>query len=236
MTNPVEAKYLNRVRALLAKAEATEFPAEAEELTAKAIELMSKHGIDAAHLRAQDSSAEPIHDQVAITNPRAKARAHLLNTVAEGMGCKMLLAHPKRSMAGTAHLFGFPDDIERVKLMYTSLLMQLESALKRVEVPMSEQYTAYRNSWAMGYIARIQDRMKAAKKTSSAEASGPDGSFALMLADQSRAVTARMREEFPNHGQTRTRSSSAGLGAGYTAGGRADIGNTRVNGRRAIGS
>lgn len=237
MTSPVESKYLNRVRALLAKAEATEFPAEAEECTARALRLMSQYGIDAAQLRAQGSKAEPVHERVVITNPRAKVKAHLLNALAENMNCRMLLQHRKRSMVGTGHLFGFPDDIERLKLAYASILVQLESALRRVEVPLWESPRAFRSAWAMGYVHRVGERLAEAKKTFTDEACASNGAFALVLADQSRAVTARMHQEFPAYGNIHTRSSSeAGRAAGYAAGDRADVGQTRVSGRRTIGS
>src|SRR5699024_1248407 len=237
MPSPAESKYLNRVRALLAKAEATEFPAEAEKCTALAVKLMAKYGNDAAHLRRQHPKAEPIHERVTITSPRAKARGHLLDGVARGRNCEMLLERKKGSMTGIAHLFGFPDDIERVKLVYASLLLQLESSLKRIEVPIGESPKAFRNAWAMGYARRISDRMEKAKKTFTTEASGADSSFALVLADQSRAVEARMRQEFPTYRNFRTYSSSrAGKEAGYAAGDSADIGHARVSGRRAIES
>lgn len=47
-----EERVLGRIRALLAKAEATGYPSEAEALTAKAQELMARHSVDEAHLSA----------------------------------------------------------------------------------------------------------------------------------------------------------------------------------------
>jgi hypothetical protein len=47
-----EPRMLGRIRALLAKAESTEFPEEAEALTAKAQQLMAHHSIDEALLAA----------------------------------------------------------------------------------------------------------------------------------------------------------------------------------------
>ena len=49
---PGEPRMLGRIRALLAKAESTEFPEEAELLTAKAQQLMAQHSIDEALLSA----------------------------------------------------------------------------------------------------------------------------------------------------------------------------------------
>ncbi|WP_228984453.1 dihydroxy-acid dehydratase, partial [Streptomyces sp. DH12] len=47
-----ESRMLGRIRALLAKAEATGFPEEAEALSAKAQELMARHSVDEALLAA----------------------------------------------------------------------------------------------------------------------------------------------------------------------------------------
>ena len=54
-----DERILGKIRALLAKAEATEFPDEAEALSARAQELMAKHSIDHALLAAQYGSKEP---------------------------------------------------------------------------------------------------------------------------------------------------------------------------------
>ena len=54
----VEPRILDKVRALLAKAESTEFPEEAEAYTAKAQELMARHRIDRAVLGATGRGSE----------------------------------------------------------------------------------------------------------------------------------------------------------------------------------
>ncbi|SCF93886.1 Protein of unknown function, partial [Streptomyces sp. Ncost-T6T-2b] len=53
-----EPRMLTRIRALLAKAEATGFPEEAEALTTKAQELMARHTIDEALLAARTQSRD----------------------------------------------------------------------------------------------------------------------------------------------------------------------------------
>lgn len=236
MTQPIEDKYLDRVRNLLAKAEATEFPAEAELAMENALALMAKHGIKDAHLRAQDTEAEPIHEQMSITNPRASNKANLLNTIAKNLNCDMVHTSAKGTYVGTAHLFGFPDDIERVKFLYTSLLLQFQRALKQVEIPSWESPKSFRHGWAVGFINEISRRMRTARAVSEDEATTADPTTALVLADQSAAVQAKVLEEFPTTRNFRSSGSAAGARAGHTAGARADIGHKRVSGRRAIGS
>ena len=50
----IDHRVLTRVRALLRKAESTDFPAEAEALTAKAQELIARHAVDALLLDVED--------------------------------------------------------------------------------------------------------------------------------------------------------------------------------------
>ena len=235
MTTP-DSKYLDRVRNLLAKAESTEFPAEAELARENAFALMAKHRIDAAHLRAQDTTAEPIHKQVNITNPHANIRANLLNTIALNLNCDLVHVSPKGSYVGIAHLFGFPDDIDRVMFLYSTLLLQFQHARKQVEVPAGMRPQSYKHGWAVGFINEISRRLRTAREASEAEATTTDPSTALVLADQTAAVKAKVFEAFRSTSNSRGRGSAAGARAGHVAGARADIGNRRVTGRRAIGS
>ena len=79
---------LNRIRTLLAKAEATEFAAEAETFTAKAQDLMTRHAIDEALLRAAgDQPIEIEGVRVHIHNPYATEKVQLLNQVARANRC-----------------------------------------------------------------------------------------------------------------------------------------------------
>ena len=56
-TGEVDEKALRLIRAMLAKAEATNFEAEAESFTAKAQELMTRHSIDAAMMASAAKGA-----------------------------------------------------------------------------------------------------------------------------------------------------------------------------------
>lgn len=232
-----DEKYLKLVRSLLAKAEATDYPAEAEECTRKALALMSKYGIEEAQVRAQNPHAEPMQERIVITNPRAKAKAILLDRVARGMRCESILIHPRRTMAGTMHVFGFPEDVARAKFLYANLLMQMDRGLQRAQVPAWESPRAFRNAWVLGYIDRVGKRLAEARKASEQEATTSDTSVSLVLADQSKAVADRLKEAFPESQKFKARSSSwVGGQAGRDAGARADIGQTRLRGQRSLGA
>ena len=80
MNTEASSRLLDRVRKLLAKAEAEcVTAAEAQALTAKAAELMAKYGIDRALLAARRPETDrPDNRIVQLYNPWARVQAHLL--------------------------------------------------------------------------------------------------------------------------------------------------------------
>src|SRR5215204_3089263 len=119
---------LERVRKLLAKAEDPGCtPEEAAALNDKAAELIAKYGVDRAMLAAARPDSDIVGDLViAVFAPYALDKSGLLATVARALRCRTVRA---KKWAGdgyayTMHLFGFASDLERVELLYTSLLVQ----------------------------------------------------------------------------------------------------------------
>src|SRR5690606_28975285 len=122
-SDPVIAK----VRALLAKAESTDFPEEAETFSAKAQELITRHAIDRALVEASaaaDAEA-PIARRVPVDDPHAQAKVHLLGQIALANRCHAVWADGY----GLATLIGFADDVESVELLFASLLVQASRTL-----------------------------------------------------------------------------------------------------------
>src|SRR6185369_8286775 len=119
---------LDKVRKLLAKAEDPACtPAEAEAFTAKAAELIAKYGVDAALLAESDPQRDPVGDRVIdIPAPYATEKCTLLSEVATELRCRAV-RRLRRGSAGkefSMHLFGHAADLERVEVLFTSLLVQ----------------------------------------------------------------------------------------------------------------
>lgn len=224
---------LSKVRKLLAKAEDPACtPAEAEAFTAKAAELIARYGVDRALLAARDPGSDPVGDRVIeLPAPYALDKAGLLAGVAAALRCRSVR---RRSDSGfTLHLFGFASDLERVELLFTSLLVQAAQGLAAAWVPPGAHLAAFRRSWLAGFTATVTSRLREAE--SAAARSGTDAaaaagdSVALVLADRSDRVARRLAEVYP-----RLRTASArrlvggGMGQGAAAGRRADLGATRL--------
>ncbi|TDB79311.1 DUF2786 domain-containing protein, partial [Micromonospora fluostatini] len=115
----IDARLLDRVRALLAKAESTNFPAEAEAYTAKAQELVTRHSLDEALLAARAGDATPVVPyarRVGVDHPHEKEKAALLDAVARANRCHTV-SSPELAFST---VFGFDTDIDAVDLLYTS--------------------------------------------------------------------------------------------------------------------
>jgi hypothetical protein len=243
---PAPTAVLERVRALLAKAESTEFEAEAEAFTAKAQELITRHSIDAALVATADGdgSRPPVTGRtVHVEDPYAKEKWFLLSTVAEANGCRTIYSPGYRIVT----CFGLPDDLEAVELLYTSLLLQSTTAMLSADAPRligrrsSSAKAAFRRSFLLAFAQRVGVRLDEARHTAEAQASAEHGRDVLpVLASRDEAVAAAVDEAFPRTRRSRfTVGDAAGAAAGDAAGARAtlgDAGAVRSTARPALGS
>ncbi|MEV7231523.1 MULTISPECIES: DUF2786 domain-containing protein [Polymorphospora] len=222
---------LAKVRKLLAKAEDPACTAaEAEAFTAKATELIARYGVDRALLAARDPATDPVGDRVLdLLAPYALDKAGLLAAVATALRCRCVR---RRVGSGFAmHLFGFGSDLERVDLLFTSLLVQAAHGLAAADVPAGEQPAAFRRSWLAGFAAVVAERLRDAEAAAAASTvtdSGP--SVALVLADRSDRVDRRIAEVYPRlRTAGRRRLAGSGMSQGAAAGRAADLGGTRLD-------
>jgi hypothetical protein len=166
----VDVRLLDRVRALLAKAESTTYPAEAETYTAKAQELVARHSIDEALLAARGAAATvvPFARRIGVDHPYESEKASLLDAVARANRCHAVWS-PE---LGFATVFGFDSDIDAVDLLHTSLLVQANRAMSAAE-PLGVQANGkagrarlktFRQSFLVGFAVRIGERLTQASE------------------------------------------------------------------------
>lgn len=234
---------LDRVRKLLAKAEAEGVtPAEAEALTTKAAELMAKYGIDRALLAAsRPETDQPASRMIDVPNPWSAVRAHLLAGVSAAMRCQCVLL-PAKGGSRRIHVFGYSSDLERVEILYTSLLVQMAHGLAAAEVPVTARSSrAWRRSWLLGFTSAVTARIRAAEQRAVSQAeqerdgSGPGAE--LVLADRALVIRYQCEQAYPRTRMTRITYTGSGYHTGYAEGQRADIGGARLAnpGHRALG-
>ena len=212
---------LNRVRALLAQAESTQFEAEADAFTAKAQELMTRHAIDMAMVAAGNRRSEhPVSIRIPIDEPYVSAKSQLLHVVAKHSRCKAVF-HRGFAMSS---IVGFASDLDAAETLYTSLLVQAQVAMQATASATPPGHHArsrgFRSAFIAAYAHRVGERLAEINRDVAASAETESGRSVLpVLAARSQVVEAALGEMFGRLGRARTsRSVDA---AGWTGGRRA---------------
>ncbi|GAB3490501.1 DUF2786 domain-containing protein [Amycolatopsis cihanbeyliensis] len=212
----VDQKVLSRVRALLAKAESTDYPEEAEALSAKAQELMNRHAFERALLDAETYQPQVATSRrVWLDSPYADAKAQLVHVIAEANRSRAV-HHDK---IGFVSLVGEEMDLEIVELLVTSLLVQATKAM----VAEGSQKTrtggsrtrSFRQSFLIAYAVRIGERLTS--EEAAAQDLAEDPRLLPVLADRGEAVDAAVGEMFGGFLYEK-KAGSARDGAGWAAG------------------
>jgi hypothetical protein len=235
---PEDSK-LAKIRALLAKAEdPAATPDEAQAFFAKAAELMAKYGIERAMLADSDPNADRPGDRVIVVEGTyANDRIYLLGYIADALNCHGISRDKSRGRT-EVHLFGYESDLDRVEMLFTSLLLQMFNGMRQGRPAPGESTVTYRKSWVAGFILTIYKRLQEieARTRQETPAAASGRSAELVVADRKAVVMARFNDAYPtarsNGRQTRRRGT--GTAAGREAARRADLGQTRVGGRRAL--
>ncbi|MGI9157926.1 MAG: DUF2786 domain-containing protein [Marmoricola sp.] len=162
-SNPSDPKLLSRIRALLAKAESTEFAAEAEAYTAKAQDLMTRHSVDEALLHRDAGDSITVGGRrVHIDNPYAPEKADLLNQVAHANRVRAIWHEFPSFMT----IVGVPTDLEQVEMLFTSLLIQATRAMtdagRSSRANSVDRSSSFRRAFLVAYATRIGQRLTTA--------------------------------------------------------------------------
>ncbi|MDX6741868.1 DUF2786 domain-containing protein [Actinocorallia sp. A-T 12471] len=202
---------LGRIRALLAKAESTGFPAEAEALVARAQALMTRHSLDRAALDAPDDA--PTGVRLGVDGPYEEAKATLLHVVAEANRCRAVW----HAELGFATVLGFPADLDAVELLYTSLLVQADTAM-----PKNGSRRAFRESFLTSFAHHIGERLLAAAEAETAT----ETDLLPVLSRRDEEVDRAVDRLFPELTSVRSRRvrDAAGWAEGRKAAREADLG------------
>jgi hypothetical protein len=244
------AKYADKIAKLLAKAQTTT-PEEAESLVAKAQELMTKYAIDQALLDAMKGESERreeiIEAVVEYTGTFRMATWRLAQAIAKANTCRVLVSDDTRQRVCQLYLIGFESDVERARLLDASLQIQMVRALNAwwTSDPVNalldrNRKFAARRQFMFSFTQGVKERLGAAVKTATAEATKTHGdSVALVLRSRTDRVDDWVDREYGKLKYTTRNYKGGGAsahGAGLEAGRRADVGQPKVGGQREIGS
>lgn len=218
---------LEKVRALLAKAESTTFDAEADAFTAKAQELMTRHRIDRAVLESAACTDEnPTGRRLFIDDPYADSKAMLLQAICSANG-----GHAVWSKGmGFSTVFAFAHELDIIEDLFTSLLVQATAALQREGSKRDRRgrsrTTRFRRSFLVAFATRIGHRLAEAADSTVAEAEAETGrSLVPVLASRADAAHDAAVRAFPELGKfSPAATDREGWYAGTLFGDQADLG------------
>jgi hypothetical protein len=221
-------KMLGRIRALLAKAEATDFPDEAEALSGKAQELMAKFSLDQALVDADpgldlpdDSGARRIW----VETPYVSAKAQLVGAVASANRCRTV----SMEQLAVVTIVGAELDLQLTELLSTSLLVQANRAMlaagKHIGHRGESRTRSFRQSFLMAYAQRIGERLQKTTDATQAAVPAADADRLLpVLTRREEQVEKLFTKLFPDTITRRTRiTNGAGWEAGLTAADQAQL-------------
>ncbi len=219
---------LEKVRALLAKAESTSFEAEAEAFTAKAQELIARHAIDAALLAVGDDDGDgPSAIRVCIDDPYVDAKSLLLQVVADAGRCRSVFL----GSLAMSTVVGFASDLAAVEMLFTSLLVQAQTAMAsaaRSAPPGSRTRSrGFRSAFLQSYASRIGQRLQEVNDAVVAESTAEHGRSILpVLASRGAVIDGTVDDLFGSLTTHRLRggTDAAGWASGRFAADNAQLG------------
>ncbi|MGI9033076.1 MAG: DUF2786 domain-containing protein [Acidimicrobiales bacterium] len=198
---PGSGPMLERVRALLAKAESTAFPEEADALTTKAQELMGRHAIDQAMVDAgsQGTSTSIAGWRLGVDDPYAAAKSLLLARIADANRCRAVWT----KHLGFSTVFGDQSDLEMVEILFTSLLVQGTEAMlhagRAIDRAGRPRTRSFRQSFLVAFASRIGERLHATMAQVVAEGAQRHGEALLpVLASRAEEVEEAVTAAYPH--------------------------------------
>lgn len=248
---------LERISALLSKAERTDNPHEAEAYLMKAQALATAASIDLALARAAAARSQqrqvPQTRTVTIGEKGKRANQHLIALF-------IAIAHANEAHVDIAAnstyvlAYGMPGDLDVIEAMYPSVAVQMMTAAQqwlqvsnwRLETYVSvkrangrtvksvKQHTAFTAKVAFyrGYVERISERLQQARQSVLDEPAPTTGQGSPGGASADRALVLRQKaEEVRDY--HRSTSKARGSWSGYSGSMRSDRGTATRAGRQA---
>lgn len=177
-----------KVKALLRKAESTEFEEEADTLVAKAQQLRQRYRLTEA---MEEEQSEVVARRVYITAPWVKHQFSLLGVVARANGCAALLLDGR----GIAVVFGTAADTDHACDLFESLNRQCAWFMDRgphyAAARRNRETSAYRRSFRLAYAARVSELLRAANAASQSAEPGAGDAEETSAAHSAYDITSR---------------------------------------------
>jgi hypothetical protein len=236
-TGSADSRLVDRVRKLMAKAEASAHPHEADAFARKAADLVARHRIHPDHLAAADGPGElAIREILLGRGAYVRGRLALLTAVAEAHDAKVVFG--SRPDGTTAYVAGYAIDLDVVEVMYQSLHAQMAAQMANERRSTAAATQRFRRSFMFGFADRVGRLLTETRRVVEQQSSPiRRGASTPAVPERSQRVDEFLEQSF---GRVRAARSSAGAelrgwNAGAAAADGVDVGRRRIPGRLAIG-
>jgi hypothetical protein len=230
---------MDKIRKLLAMAEGGATEGERSAFLAKAQHLMTVVGIDQATVDAaapKERHELVEHIDMLRDDKRSmmvKAKRELIFGLTKIFNCSALRVNDRAFV----RVFGHTTDLELFQMMYNSIMLQLLTGVEEAKRDRDVRGTTGVVNYAHGYVRRVLGRLRDAQAATVADVSTGKPGTALVLADRTALVDARIATIYPKirmmGSGNAARYDARAYGRGGLDGSRADIGQTRMDGRAA---
>ena len=212
---------------------------EGDSFYEKAFALMAAYGFDERDLTQPDEGDQTAHKHYEFSGAYSDMQSRLLLSIAQALHCTgFYQGVPQSTRVKSADIFGSRRHMERVDLLYSMLLPVMIAEARRVESDGWASAVVRRRSFMRGFAATVAERLENAERT----VTPADSPYALALVDdaveaeRARDAYAATQGLYVKVGGNR-RCGTLDADAyyrGQDAGGMTDLGQTRVQSRRAL--
>jgi len=247
MTEPDTSKIEDRIAKLLAKAEKTT-PEEAEALTEAAERMMLKYGIEQAVINAKRAGKSHTSDErmmkveIIYTGVYRKAVFIAMADIADAFKTTKTIDASTKDEA-ILWIVGYESDVEQMKVLVTSLQLQLMSALSTWwKTYDAANHTAMqkfkaRRTFILGFGRGAATRIAESRRVIIADTKSSEPGTELVLRDRRQLVDDWANAQFnltPGKSVKMSGGGWAASQAGYAAGKNANTGERGLNQTKQI--
>lgn len=239
------AKMKSKISKLLTKADKTDNADERAVYTEAAERLMLKLGIGIAELESTgDVKPEKVVEvSRTFTGIYSDDSVELLYAMSRGFGnITVLFSRVPGRRQRTAFVIGLKTDVATFMTLFDSVHLQAHSALaaykrelrvSKAPLDTMQRYRAYQN-FLSGFSSRVRARLAELRYEVEEEATP---GAALVLASKQSRIDSYMENAYPDVKPDKSKSKVRyyeSIAAGRVAGDKADLGQTRIDSRKAV--
>ncbi|MBF4554445.1 DUF2786 domain-containing protein [Corynebacterium suicordis] len=236
MTHPEGIE--RKIKALLEMARSRAGQPDEEAFRSRALEMMAKYGINERDL-AQGTADEMIHEKVSLSGAYTDCQGQLLGRIAKALHCEPVLWTTRNSnKISHVEIFGRNKHVKRVMMMFSYLNPYMLTQAKRASLDdfIGVSTVLQRRSWMQGFAQTIAHRLQEIEDGQSREFDTAKDKGEIVLLSDAQAARQALNEA---HGRLRTRQSKnrldpQGFSSGSSAGHNVDLGQQRVDSRKAL--